>query len=618
MLNFSSAGGPARPPTMWCPSRFGRAPDANEDGYAIPQMTDALFSADELPATPANPMAASAPVVLARKWRPKAFEQVVGQDHVVKALSHALNAQRLHHAYLLTGTRGTGKTTLARIIAKALNCEQGISASPCGVCSSCTQIDGGRFVDYIEIDAASNRGVGEIQQLLEQAQFAPTAGRFKVYVIDEVHMLSNHAFNAMLKTLEEPPPDVKFLLATTDPQKIPVTVLSRCLQFNLKNVPPDTLQTHLSWVLEQEGIAAEPTALMWIAAAAQGSVRDSLSLTDQAIAYGAGQVTAPAVQSMLGLVQRELLAKLLRDIAEHQPAAAFATMEELLTAGASADVLLGDMAKCFHQAAAQSALGIESNEDPTGTVALLAEKMSAELLQMNYQITVLGRRDLNLAPDERTGLEMTLLRLFAFQPAAAGLSTAAPSAGNARAAALAAAGAQRSAATPAAAIPAAIRSRPAMPNVPASAPRATRTADEPSQVPAAAASLTPEQWPTVSRSLSISGLAKQFAQQAELISCEDAGRTVNCRFRVAIPALTETAIIAKAQDALSAYFGKPCRIETEVVQAATKTAAAEDAQAQEQALAKAEQVIAADPVVQSILQDFGGKIVPGSIRPIKD
>ena len=204
-------------------------------------MTDALFSADELPMGSANPMASSAPVVLARKWRPKKFEQVVGQDHVVKALSHALNAQRLHHAYLLTGTRGTGKTTLARIIAKALNCEQGISASPCGVCSSCTQIDTGRFVDYIEIDAASNRGVGEIEQLLEQAQFAPTAGRFKVYVIDEVHMLSNHAFNAMLKTLEEPPPDVKFLLATTDPQKIPVTVLSRCLQFNLKNVPPDTL-----------------------------------------------------------------------------------------------------------------------------------------------------------------------------------------------------------------------------------------------------------------------------------------------------------------------------------------------------------------------------------------
>jgi DNA polymerase III subunit gamma/tau len=598
-------------------------------------MTDALFSADELPVGSANPMASSAPVVLARKWRPKAFEQVVGQDHVVKALSHALNAQRLHHAYLLTGTRGTGKTTLARIIAKALNCDTGISASPCGVCSSCTQIDSGRFVDYIEIDAASNRGVGEIQQLLEQAQFAPTAGRFKVYVIDEVHMLSNHAFNAMLKTLEEPPPDVKFLLATTDPQKIPVTVLSRCLQFNLKNVPPDTLQKHLAWVLEQEGIAAEPTALTWIAAAAQGSVRDSLSLTDQAIAYGAGQVTAPAVQSMLGLVQRELLAKLLSDIAEHQPAAAFATMEELLTAGASADALLADMAKWFHQAAAQSALGIESNDDPTGTIGVLAEKMSAELLHMNYQIVVLGRRDLNLAPDERTGLEMTLLRLFAFQPTAAGVATAAPTAGNARAAALAAAGAQRSSAIPAttpssiktrsdapadvAPATAAPRPRPTASSASPATSAASSAAAAPSYAPAlASASLTPEQWPTVSRSLSISGLAKQFAQQAELISCEDAGRTVNCRFRVAIPALTETAIIAKAQDALAAYFGKPCRIETEVGQAATKTAAAEDAQEAADALTKAEQSIAEDPVVQSLLHDFGGKIVPGSIRAIKN
>jgi DNA polymerase-3 subunit gamma/tau len=589
------------------------------------RMTDALFSADELPMGSTNPMANSAPVVLARKWRPKKFEQVVGQDHVVHALSHALNAQRLHHAYLLTGTRGTGKTTLARIIAKALNCEQGISASPCGVCSSCTQIDSGRFVDYIEIDAASNRGVGEIQQLLEQAQFAPTAGRFKVYVIDEVHMLSNHAFNAMLKTLEEPPPDVKFLLATTDPQKIPVTVLSRCLQFNLKNVPPDTLQEHLSWVLTQEGITADATALGWIAAAAQGSVRDSLSLTDQAIAYGAGQVTPQAVQSMLGLVQRELLAKLLQGIAEHQPVAAFETMEELLTAGAAADVILAELAKWFHQAAAQSALGIASHDDPTGTVAMLAQKMSAELLQMNYQIVILGRRDLNLAPDERTGLEMTLLRLFAFQPSAAGVTTgAAPAAGHARAAALAAAGTQRAVGSS----PSSAPSTPAAPSRAAAEARRQRTTpdagshgviDNTTDAPAlAAASLTPAQWPTVSRSLAISGLAKQFAQQAELVSCEDAGRTVNCKFRVAIPALTETAIIAKAQDALTAYFGKPCRIEAQVAEVATNTAATEDANAAAQALSQAEQAIAADPVVQSLLNDFGGKIVPGSIRATKN
>ncbi len=544
-------------------------------------MSDALFSEDELSTAAGNPMSRSAPVVLARKWRPKQFAQVVGQDHVVKALAHALDAQRLHHAYLLTGTRGTGKTTLARIIAKALNCENGISSAPCGVCSACSQIDTGRFVDYIEIDAASNRGVGEIQQLLEQAQFAPTAGRFKVYVIDEVHMLSNHAFNAMLKTLEEPPPDVKFLLATTDPQKIPVTVLSRCLQFNLKNVPADILQSHLQWVLEQEQVQAEPRALAWIASAAQGSVRDSLSLTDQAIAYGAGQVTEQAVQAMLGLVQRELLARLMQALAAHDAHATFAVMEELLTAGAGADALLADMARWFHQAAALSALKVETTDDPTGTVAMLAEQMPAELLQLNYQISVLGRRDLPLAPDDRTGLEMTLLRLLAFQP------TSQPS---------------LQAANPSPSLQAA-KSSPSL--------RAAESgvAIHPS------ASLSAEQWPTVSRTLKVTGLAKQFVQQAELISCQDAGRIVNCKFRVAIPALAETAIIAKAQEALASYFGKPCKIEAQVGEATQLTAAAQDATAAQHAQSQAEKIIQSDPLVQSILQDFGGKIVPGSIRP---
>jgi DNA polymerase III subunit gamma/tau len=567
----------------------------------VSHMSNALFSEDELPPLAGNTMSGSAPVVLARKWRPKQFAQVVGQDHVVSALAHALDAKRLHHAYLLTGTRGTGKTTLARIIAKALNCESGISSKPCGVCSACTQIDSGRFVDYIEIDAASNRGVGEIQQLLEQAQFAPTAGRFKVYVIDEVHMLSNHAFNAMLKTLEEPPPDVKFLLATTDPQKIPVTVLSRCLQFNLKNVPADTLQSHLQWVLAQEQVSAQPRALAWIASAAQGSVRDSLSLTDQAIAYGAGQVTEAAVQAMLGLVQRELLAKLLRALADHDAPETFAVMEELLTAGAGADALLADMARWFHQAAAMSALKVETTDDPTGTVALLAEKMSAELLQLNYQISVLGRRDLPLAPDDRTGLEMTLLRLLAFQPSNVTASAAKPSPslrGSEGAAAIHDRGSPRRPDGP-----------PRDDTTPSLRGSEGAVAIHPS------ASLSAEQWPTVSRTLKVSGLAKQFVQQAELIHCEDAGRFVNCKFRVAIPALTEVAIISKAQDALAAYFGKPCKIDAEVGEATQLTAAAEDETAAQQAQSQAEKIIQADPVVQSILQDFGGKIVPGSIRP---
>jgi DNA polymerase-3 subunit gamma/tau len=562
-------------------------------------MTDALFSSEDLP-QPAAFGLQSPSAVLARKWRPKLFSQVVGQDHVVKALAHALNAKRLHHAYLLTGTRGTGKTTLARIIAKALNCESGVSADPCGVCSACSQIDGGRFVDYIEIDAASNRGVGEIQQLLEQAQFAPTSGRFKVYVIDEVHMLSNHAFNAMLKTLEEPPPDVKFLLATTDPQKIPVTVLSRCLQFNLKNVPPELLQQHLAWVLNEEKISSEPQALTWLAVAAQGSVRDGLSLTDQAIAYGGGQVTESAVRAMLGLVQRELLGRFMHDIARNDPPAAFATLEELQASGASADALLADMARCFHQASALATLKIEARDDPSGAIEALAQHQSPEILQLNYQIVTLGRRDLPLAPDERTGLEMTLLRLFAFQPAAMALPAepASPARSASRSQAIAAsAAAPRTVATP-------TQVRPA------SAPLAVT----PLAATLPAASLTAEQWPAVSRSLAVSGLARQFVQQAKLVAFEDLGRSVRLQFRVAIPALAESSAVSKAQEALSAHFGKPCKIDVELGEAETLTAAAEDADAAAQAQARAEAQIYADPMVQSILNDFGGKIVPGSIR----
>ncbi len=268
-----------------------------------------------------------APIALARKWRPRQFASVVGQDFVVKALQHALSQQRLHHAYLLTGSRGVGKTSLARIFAKALNCETGLVSEPCGQCGPCQEIDSGRFIDYVEIDAASNRSVAEIQQLLEQARFAPTAGRFKVYVIDEVHMLTGHAFNAMLKTLEEPPDRVKFVLATTDPQKIPVTVLSRCLQFGLKNLRLDLLERHLSYVLTQEGIQADPNAVLALARAAKGSVRDGLSLTDQAIAYGGGSVELEAVSQMLGLVGRDAIETMARAAANGNAAEALQAAE---------------------------------------------------------------------------------------------------------------------------------------------------------------------------------------------------------------------------------------------------------------------------------------------------
>ncbi|MDP4669811.1 MAG: DNA polymerase III subunit gamma/tau, partial [Burkholderiaceae bacterium] len=315
-------------------------------------MSDALF--EDPPPTE------QAPTALARKWRPRQFSAVVGQDHAVRALQHALETRRLHHAYLLTGSRGVGKTTLARILAKALNCESGVVREPCGGCANCLAIDRGRFVDYIEIDAASNRGVEEIQHLLEQARFAPTSGRFKVYVIDEVHMLSKTAFNAMLKTLEEPPADVKFVLATTDPQKIPVTVLSRCLQFSLKNLRREALVSHLTHVLAAESVAADPEALMAIANAAQGSVRDALSLADQAIAFGGGSLSESSVSEMLGLVQRESLLSLAHAIATSDAAAAIGQLDHVLESGGAADAILADLARLFHEVSATHVLKAEA------------------------------------------------------------------------------------------------------------------------------------------------------------------------------------------------------------------------------------------------------------------
>ena len=371
-------------------------------------MSDALF--EDPPPTE------QAPTALARKWRPRQFSAVVGQDHAVRALQHALETGRLHHAYLLTGSRGVGKTTLARILAKALNCESGVVREPCGGCANCLAIDRGRFVDYIEIDAASNRGVEEIQHLLEQARFAPTSGRFKVYVIDEVHMLSKTAFNAMLKTLEEPPADVKFVLATTDPQKIPVTVLSRCLQFSLKNLRREALVSHLTHVLAAESVAADPEALMAIANAAQGSVRDALSLADQAIAFGGGSLSESSVSEMLGLVQRESLLSLAHAIATSDAAAAIGQLDHVLESGGAADAILADLARLFHEVSATHVLKAEALDRADQGLAALVADMDPQSAQLAYQIVVLGRRDLGLAPDERTGLEMTILRLLAFRP----------------------------------------------------------------------------------------------------------------------------------------------------------------------------------------------------------
>ena len=360
-------------------------------------------------------------LVLARKWRPKDFDDTVGQEHVLKALRNALDSGRLHHAYLFTGTRGVGKTTIARILAKALNCETGVSASPCGKCSACVEIDEGRFVDLIEVDAASRTKVDDTRELLDNVQYAAARGRYKVYLIDEVHMLSKSSFNALLKTLEEPPEHVKFLLATTDPQKLPVTVLSRCLQFNLKRMTPRLIADRLAHICDAESIEAEAAALALLARAADGSMRDGLSLLDQAIAYCGGAVTEAATATMLGTIDRDHVTRLLGDLAAGDGRRVIETVREIDEQFPDYGRLLDDLALALQRIAVFQAVGASGADDEytEQEIAGFAESLSAADVQLYYQTAITGRRDLTLAPDPRSGIEMTLLRMLAFRPAAA-------------------------------------------------------------------------------------------------------------------------------------------------------------------------------------------------------
>ncbi|ALX85650.1 DNA polymerase III subunit gamma/tau [Achromobacter denitrificans] len=429
-------------------------------------------------------------LVLARKWRPRSFDTLVGQDHVVRALTHALDTQRLHHAWLFTGTRGVGKTTLSRILAKSLNCETGITSKPCGVCRACTEIDAGRFVDYLELDAASNRGVEEMTQLLEQAVYAPGAGRFKVYMIDEVHMLTGHAFNAMLKTLEEPPPHVKFILATTDPQKIPVTVLSRCLQFNLKQMPADSIVGHLQAVLGEEQVGFEVPALRLIGQAASGSMRDALSLTDQAIAYSAGNLTEDAVRGMLGTIDQRHLVRLLDALSTGDAKGVLAVADELATRGLSYAGALADLAVLLSRVAIEQRVsGVMPAEDPLAAdIARLAQTLHPDAVQLFYSVAVHSRGELTLAPDEYAGFIMACLRMLALN-GDAGPQTAieAPATPARQTAEPAVATAQPPQAAPVAAAPVVERVVPvAQPVAPAPAPVATAPApSSPASVPQA-------------------------------------------------------------------------------------------------------------------------------------
>jgi DNA polymerase III subunit gamma/tau len=616
--------------------------------------------------------------VLARKYRPRNFDTLVGQEHVVRALTHALEHKRLHHAYLFTGTRGVGKTTLSRILAKALNCigtdgAGDITASPCGVCEACVAIDAGRFVDYIEMDAASNRGVDEMTQLLEQAVYAPSNARFKVYMIDEVHMLTNQAFNSMLKTLEEPPEHVKFILATTDPQKIPVTVLSRCLQFNLKQMPPGHIVSHLENILGQEQITFEVSALRLLAQGAQGSMRDGLSLTDQAIAYAAGKVTLEAVQGMLGTLDQAYLISLLDALAAQDGARLLAVADDMAARSLSYSAALQDLATLFNRIAIAQSVPQAIPEDlpEREEILRLSAQFSPEDVQLFYQIAAHGRHELGLAPDEYAGFTMTLLRMLAFTPlwsdgksAPQQTSSTGPATSVKKAEAAAsvvsastnkisstATGASPSAATekpvsPAMAALAAARS-PKANNATASA----RTAPAASEKPQAAAENTTSptdtaqkktensapaeilvsaapakinttnlfsnwdgSWPTLVRALSVRGVAQQLASQSELLACEPEGNVVMMRLRVPVDTLLSAGSADKLSAALTEYLGKTIKLVTEIGTVA-HTAHAQVVAEQATRQQEAEDAMHNDPFVQTLIKEFGGTIVPGSIKP---
>jgi DNA polymerase-3 subunit gamma/tau len=544
--------------------------------------------------------------VLARKWRPKSFETLVGQEHVVRALSHALREGRLHHAYLFTGTRGVGKTTLARILAKALNCETGVSPTPCGKCGTCLEIDSGRFVDYIEMDAASNRGVDDMAQLLEQATYAPTRGRYKVYVIDEVHQLSGHAFNAMLKTLEEPPAHVKFILATTDPQKIPVTVLSRCLQFNLKQMPQTAIVGHLEHVLEQEGVPAEVGALRLIARAGAGSMRDSLSLVDQAIAHGAGRVSEVSVRAMLGTVDVDQVFGILDALLDDNSDALLALADALATRSLSFDTALQELANILVRIqVAQFSPATLSDEDPyRERIVDLAARMDPEFVQLAYQIAVQGRTDFPHAPEPISGFVMTLLRLLAFKPLIPGDSD---SRGRTKPAVRSA---SASAAMPAMSAQKEISALAVESREPTSSP-----ASPPIPAPAEKSSNPNvlDDWRTTLQSLKLSGMVRELAQHCELVHRD--ATTVELRLAPTHRHLHVKASQDKIEQALAAYSGAPLKLSIRIEETAGDTPARVDQMERKEKQDRAVAAIEGDNFVRDVIDLFDATLIESSIKP---
>jgi DNA polymerase-3 subunit gamma/tau len=525
-------------------------------------------------------------LVLARKWRPKTFADTVGQEHVLKALVNALDSGRLHHAYLFTGTRGVGKTTIARILAKALNCEQGVTSEPCGSCSACMEIDEGRFVDLIEVDAASKTKVDDTRDLLDNVQYAPSRGRYKVYLIDEVHMLSTSSFNALLKTLEEPPPHVKFLLATTDPQRLPVTVLSRCLQFNLKRLTPKLIQDRLAHICDAEGIEAEAPALAMLARAADGSLRDALSLLDQAIAYCGGKIAEDSLALMLGTIDRDHVVRLLRHLAANDAAAVIDLVAELDEQFPDYARLLDDLARMLQRIAMFQLVGAADIDDDNavGVVAELSDQFDPADVQLYYQTALMGRRDLPLAPDPRCGAEMTLLRMLAFRPASDNTTSAGSGGGR-----------------------------------PARAPGKTTAAASPAprnseaRAPVALA-WRQRDWPSLMNELGLTGSLRMLAGNCALDRRE--GNTLY----FSLDPRSESMLTRQRKDALgfalSKHFGEELVIDIRVAEAPPETPHEQENRMADERIVAARESLESDPNVQALKNMFGAELKTDSIEPL--